>query len=229
MTSKKTKLDSQHNCRVRVTLCPNFLRYTIALDCATCGLETVETIRLTVDAAEAWKLLQNRYEGKGNFVLTKGFDDWHALSLDPEDIAAFNIRFKNINSQLSGAGLDVPPVMSMLHYLNVVQATFPNWADKYRGKMRKYQPGNMPTIKKLDDLMDRLLEESCAHTVANDRAVALYRNQPPKRGGYTKRGGGRGGGRGAAQQASSQTHGWAGTYIFVCVETTALVAFRNVE
>jgi hypothetical protein len=61
----------------------------------------------------------------------------------------------------------------------------------------------MPTIEKLDDLMDRLLEESRAHTVANDRAVALYGNQPPKRGGYTKRGGGRGGGRGAAQLASS--------------------------
>jgi hypothetical protein len=58
--------------------------------------------------------------------------------------------------------------------------------------MRKYQPGNMPTIEKLDDLMDRLL----------DRTVALYGNQPPKRGGYTKRGGGRGGGRRAAQQAS---------------------------
>ncbi|OAF58361.2 hypothetical protein VC83_06598 [Pseudogymnoascus destructans] len=57
---------------------------------ATCGSETVETIRLTVSAAEAWKLLHNRYEGKGNFVLTKGFDDWHSLSLDPEDIAAFN-------------------------------------------------------------------------------------------------------------------------------------------
>jgi hypothetical protein len=69
--------------------------------------------------------------------------------------------------------------------------------------MRKYQPRNMPIIEKLDDLMDRLLEESRAHTVANDRAIALYRNQPPKRGGYTKRGGGRGGGRGAAQQASS--------------------------
>jgi hypothetical protein len=69
--------------------------------------------------------------------------------------------------------------------------------------MRKYQPGNMPTIKKLDDLMDRLLEESRAHTVANDRAVALYGNQPLKRGRYTKRGSGRGGGRGAAQQASS--------------------------
>jgi hypothetical protein len=169
---------------------------------ATCGSETVETIRLTVDASEAWKLLRNRYEGKGNFVLTKGFDDWHALSLDPEDIAAFNIRFKNINSQLSGAGLDVPLVMSMLHYLNVVQATFPNWADKYRGKMRKYQPGNMPTIEKLDDLMDRLLEESRAHTVANNRAVALYGNQPPKRGGYTRRGSGRGGGRGGAPSAS---------------------------
>lgn len=168
---------------------------------ATCGSETVETIRLTVDAAEAWKLLQNRYEGKGNFVLTKGFDDWHALSLDPEDIAAFNIRFKNINSQLSGAGLDVPPVMSMLHYLNVVQATFPNWADKYRGKMRKYQPGSMPTIEKLDDLMDRLLEESRAHTVANNRAIALYGNQLPKRGGHTGRMGGRGGGRGGARQA----------------------------
>jgi hypothetical protein len=141
---------------------------------ATCGSETVETIRLTVSAAEAWKLLHNRYEGKGNFVLTKGFDDWHSLSLDPEDIAAFNIRFKNINSKLSGAGLDVPPVMSMLHYLNAVQATFPTWADKYRGKMRKYQLGSMPTISNLDDLMDRLLEESRAQTVANDRSIALY-------------------------------------------------------
>ncbi|OBT44993.1 hypothetical protein VE00_04141 [Pseudogymnoascus sp. WSF 3629] len=63
----------------------------------------------------------------------------------------------------------------------------------------------MPTIEKLDDLMDRLLEESRAHTVANDRAVALYGNQPPKRGGHTGRTGGRGrgGGRGGAQQASS--------------------------
>jgi hypothetical protein len=68
--------------------------------------------------------------------------------------------------------------------------------------MRKYQPGNMPTIEKLDDLMDRLLEESRAHTIANNRAVALYGNQPLKRGGYTRRGGGRGGGRGGAPLAS---------------------------
>ena len=59
----------------------------------------------------------------------------------------------------------------------------------------------MPTIKKLDDLMDRLLEESRAYTVANDRAVALYRNQPPKRGGHTRRTGGRRGGRGGVRQA----------------------------
>ena len=173
---------------------------------ATCGLETVETIRLTVDAAEAWQLLQNRYEGKGNFVLTKSFDDWHALSLDPEDIAAFNIRFKNINSKLLGAGLDVPPVMSMLHYLNAVQATFPNWADKYRGKMRKYQVGSMPTIANLDDLMDRLLEESRAQTVANNRSIALYGNQPLKRSGYTGRGGGgRGGGSGSGGDRQAST------------------------
>jgi hypothetical protein len=66
--------------------------------------------------------------------------------------------------------------MSMLHYLNVVQATFPNWADKYQGKMRKYQLGSMPTIANLDDLMDRLLEESRAHNVASERAIALYGN-----------------------------------------------------
>jgi hypothetical protein len=71
--------------------------------------------------------------------------------------------------------------------------------------MRKYQPRNMPIIKKLDDLMDRLLKESRAHTVANDRAIALYGNQLLKRGGHTRRTGrrGRGGGRGGAQQASS--------------------------
>jgi hypothetical protein len=61
----------------------------------------------------------------------------------------------------------------------------------------------MPTIEKLDDLMDRLLKESRAHTVANDRAVTLYGNQLPKRGRYTKRGGRRRGRRGAAQLASS--------------------------
>ncbi|KFZ02680.1 hypothetical protein V501_09497 [Pseudogymnoascus sp. VKM F-4519 (FW-2642)] len=37
---------------------------------ATCGSETVKMIRLIVSAAEAWKLLHNRYEGKGNFAGT---------------------------------------------------------------------------------------------------------------------------------------------------------------
>jgi hypothetical protein len=64
-----------------------------------------------------------------------------------------------------------------------------------------------PTISNLDDLMDRLLEESRAQTVPNDRSIALYGNQPPKRSGYTGRGGGgsRGGGsgRGWDRQAST--------------------------
>jgi hypothetical protein len=67
--------------------------------------------------------------------------------------------------------------------------------------MRKYQPRNMPTIKKLNDLMDHLLKESHAHTVTNNRAVVLYGNQLPKRGGYTRQGGRRGGGRGGAPLA----------------------------
>ena len=65
--------------------------------------------------------------------------------------------------------------------------------------MRKYQLGSMPIIVALDDLMDRLLEESRAHNVANERAVALYGNQPLKRGGYTRRGSGRGTGRAGAR------------------------------
>jgi hypothetical protein len=69
--------------------------------------------------------------------------------------------------------------------------------------MRKYQLGSMPTIVNLDDLMDRLLEESRAHNVASERAVALYGNQPPKRGGYTSRVSSRGGNRGGARQASA--------------------------
>jgi hypothetical protein len=69
--------------------------------------------------------------------------------------------------------------------------------------MMKYQLGSMPTIENLDDLMDRLLEESRAHNVANERAVALYGNQLPKGGGYTGRGGGPGGSRGGAHQASA--------------------------
>jgi hypothetical protein len=36
--------------------------------------------------------------------------------------------------------------------------------------------GSMPTIANLDDLMDRLLEESRAQTVANNRSIALYGN-----------------------------------------------------
>jgi hypothetical protein len=61
----------------------------------------------------------------------------HALSLDLEDIATFNIRFKNINSQLSGAGLDVPPVMSMLHYLNVVQSYVSELGGQIQGQNEK--------------------------------------------------------------------------------------------
>jgi len=64
----------------------------------------------------------------------------------------------------------------------------------------------MPTIANLNDLMDRLLEESRAQTVANNRSIALYGNQPLKRSGYTRRGGGgRGGGSGSGGDRQAST------------------------
>jgi len=126
----------------------------------TCGIDAMRTIKSTDNAAEAWTLLRNRYEGKGFFLIEQSLDEFMALSYEKsKDIATFNALFKELKTKIQNAGLDLPAIFYILHYLRWVAPSFPTWAGRQRSVLRTMSIlKDMPTDTTLDDMMADLID-----------------------------------------------------------------------
>jgi len=152
----------------------------------TCGQEPMRTIRSTDNAATAWQLLKDRYEGRGFFLIAQGLDQIANISYkDHENVAAFNAKFKDIKASITDAGLTMPATYYINLYLRQVAATFPTWSERQRSKLRMTDTLKLPTDKELDELMLDLLDENRALSILEDstsNALALYGNKPQRTG-----------------------------------------------
>ena len=97
----------------------------------TCGTDAMRTIKSTNNAAVAWKLLEDRYEGRGFFLIDQSLHEFQSLSYDKsKDIASFNALFKDLKTKITDAGMNLPPSYYILNYLRQVAHAFPTWAKR---------------------------------------------------------------------------------------------------
>jgi len=92
----------------------------------TCGTDAIRTIKSTNNAAKAWALLKDWYEGKGFFLIGQSINEFLALSYKKlRDIATFNALFKDLKTKIEDAGLCLQATFYIHLYLKWVSPVFP--------------------------------------------------------------------------------------------------------
>jgi hypothetical protein len=156
----------------------------------TCGPDAQRTIQSTEDAAQAWTLLQNRYEGKGFFLIDQHYHEFKALSYDKsKDIATFNALFKDLKAKIDDAGMKLPPAFYVINYLSWVGPSYPTWAERARSLLRRSGTQRMPSEQDLDDMLSDLVDENRSLSAQQDSGtgISMYGNKPQNRKGNAKK------------------------------------------
>lgn len=125
----------------------------------SCGSDAMKTIKSLDNAAEAWTLLRDRYEGKDFFLIGQSLHEFMALSYEEsKNIDTFNALFKELKMKIQHAGLDLPATFYTHQYLELVGPAFPTWAKHQRGILSNMSTvKDVPTDTTLDDMMDGLI------------------------------------------------------------------------
>lgn len=151
----------------------------------TVGADALKAIRTTDIASEAWKLLKDRYQNKGFYLIGESIDEFLHLTYNKDqDIANFNDKFKNAMMKIQDAGLNIPASFYIHLYLSWTQESYPSWSANIRAKFRnEYTAKKLPDQSILETLMNDLLGEDrqVNKTLMVDNGqngMVLYGNHP---------------------------------------------------
>jgi len=145
----------------------------------------MRAIRLTDDAADAWKILKDRYEAKGFFLISQYIKEFLSMTYnESQDIAAFNGTFKDMLAKMLDAGLEPFSLTFLITlYLQWVGHVYPTWAERQRSVLRTLtNTRTKPIWQTLEDMMTDLVDENRAVTNAaqngNGTGISMYGNRP---------------------------------------------------